>query len=368
MHGVRKNGTFLLPEFFFLSLSLVQLGCTLYERTSSGPATSSVNAPAGSVSDANDVLTGDVVGKEGSTVVSNVGGVSAANITTAVNSINNAASVNTASAVVARDGAGNFSAGTITASLIGNASSASLANYALGQTDATVASASNVRICATGSLTMISGSATINTFSSLPAGSECALLFTGSATINHNATTSPKLILSGSGPYTSAPNNFFKFVSLGGGDWLEMSRTITKDSYLSANNTNVTTLVPNTTTPLIPSVVNADYQNEYVANGPQIGSFILHQSGIYAISLTAQYLPNADASAGGCLHLQGLLNGAVLQDGYFCPAASQYSNINISQTLYLNAGQALAVNTSAANFVNPQKIYAFIWTVARLNH
>jgi hypothetical protein len=68
-------------------------------------------------------LSGDVTGTQSSTVVSQVGGQTAANVASGVLLANNATSANTSSAIVKRDSSGNFSAGTITAALNGNASS-----------------------------------------------------------------------------------------------------------------------------------------------------------------------------------------------------------------------------------------------------
>ena len=65
-------------------------------------------------------LLGDVTGTQGATVVSTVGTSSAANVHAAELLANAATSANTASAIVRRDGAGNFTAGTITAALTGN--------------------------------------------------------------------------------------------------------------------------------------------------------------------------------------------------------------------------------------------------------
>jgi hypothetical protein len=69
-------------------------------------------------------LTGDVTatgpGSAAATVAS-VGGVTAANVATGANLANAATNANTASTIVKRDASGNFSAGTITATLNGNA-------------------------------------------------------------------------------------------------------------------------------------------------------------------------------------------------------------------------------------------------------
>lgn len=67
-------------------------------------------------------LVGDVTGTQGATVVSAVGGKSAASISTAVDDVQAATSINTASTLVERDASGNFAANTITANLTGVAS------------------------------------------------------------------------------------------------------------------------------------------------------------------------------------------------------------------------------------------------------
>ncbi|MEW6499000.1 MAG: hypothetical protein AB1589_41900, partial [Cyanobacteriota bacterium] len=67
-------------------------------------------------------LSGDVTGTQSSTTVSTVGGVTAANVALGANAANAATNVNTANTIVKRDASGNFSAGTITASLTGHAS------------------------------------------------------------------------------------------------------------------------------------------------------------------------------------------------------------------------------------------------------
>ncbi|KKT23705.1 MAG: hypothetical protein UW09_C0003G0227 [candidate division TM6 bacterium GW2011_GWF2_43_87] len=76
------------------------------------------------------LLAGDVTGIQGATVVANVGGQTAANVATATIAANAATNLNTASTIVKRDASGNFSAGTITASLNGNALTATSATTA----------------------------------------------------------------------------------------------------------------------------------------------------------------------------------------------------------------------------------------------
>ncbi len=77
-------------------------------------------------------LSGDVTGTQGATSVSLVGGVTAANVASGSNAANAATDANTVSTIVKRDASGNFSAGIITASLSGNATTATTANVSGG--------------------------------------------------------------------------------------------------------------------------------------------------------------------------------------------------------------------------------------------
>jgi hypothetical protein len=73
-------------------------------------------------------LSGDVTGTQGATAVASVGGQTAANVASGAAAANAATSNNTVSTIVKRDVDGNFSAGTVTAALNGNASTATTAN------------------------------------------------------------------------------------------------------------------------------------------------------------------------------------------------------------------------------------------------
>jgi hypothetical protein len=68
-------------------------------------------------------LAGDVTGTQGATVVSSVGGQTAAAVAGATTTLGAATDFNTANTLVKRDASGNFAAGTITAALNGNATS-----------------------------------------------------------------------------------------------------------------------------------------------------------------------------------------------------------------------------------------------------
>ena len=84
----------------------------------SGNATTATNAT--NAVNFTGPLVGDVSGTQGATVVSMVGGQTASAVANATTLANASTSSNTPSTIVRRDGSGNFSAGTITASLIGN--------------------------------------------------------------------------------------------------------------------------------------------------------------------------------------------------------------------------------------------------------
>jgi trimeric autotransporter adhesin len=76
-------------------------------------------------------LLGDVTGSQALTVVAKVGGVTAANVASGANAANAATSANVASTIVERDAAGNFSATDITATLLGNATTATSATTSI---------------------------------------------------------------------------------------------------------------------------------------------------------------------------------------------------------------------------------------------
>lgn len=68
---------------------------------------------SGSASSITSPLAGDVTGPQTATVVSTVGGVTAANVASGANAANAATAANTANTIVKRDASGNFSAGAV---------------------------------------------------------------------------------------------------------------------------------------------------------------------------------------------------------------------------------------------------------------
>lgn len=97
-----------------------QVAATTFTGALAGNATTATTAASTTSFSGN--LVGDVTGTQSATVVSTVAASTAANVHAAELLANAATSANTASAIVKRDGSGNFTAGTITGNLTGNAS------------------------------------------------------------------------------------------------------------------------------------------------------------------------------------------------------------------------------------------------------
>ena len=69
----------------------------------------------------------------------------------------------------------------------------------------------------------VTGTVTITSISTLPAGTVIKLQFDGVLLLTHNATT---LILSGGANYTTAAGDVFEFISEGSGNWREAGRSL----------------------------------------------------------------------------------------------------------------------------------------------
>jgi hypothetical protein len=121
--SVRHNS----GEAFTVLSPRQQITSTPYAIKSLNAETASTATTATSFSGS---LTGDVTGTQTATVVGSVGGASAASVASAASAADAATSGNSAGTIVKRDASGNFSAGTITATLDGNAASATTANTA----------------------------------------------------------------------------------------------------------------------------------------------------------------------------------------------------------------------------------------------
>lgn len=84
------------------------------------------------------------------------------------------------------------------------------------------ASAAALALADDGNYFDVTGTTTITSIESRPAGFELTLQFDGALTLTHNATT---LILSGATNVTTAAGRVFTFVSEGSGNWRETSRS-----------------------------------------------------------------------------------------------------------------------------------------------
>ena len=161
---------------------------------------------AGSATSFTGSLIGDVTGTQSATVVSYVGGQTAANIATTVVDVAAATDLNTPSEIVKRNGSGNFAAGTITANsfvgpLTGNASTATSATSAT-----TAGSATNFSGSLVGDVTGTQGATVVSYVGGAGSGVSQAQIISG---VNKaNAATSNdennKIVLrNGSGNFTT---------------------------------------------------------------------------------------------------------------------------------------------------------------------
>jgi len=98
-------------------------------------------------------LAGDVSGTQSATVVSTVGGQTAANVASGANAANAATSANTPNTIVKRDASGNISAGTITATSLNGAFTGNGAGLT-GVTAATLAIPPGMALIPAGAFTM----------------------------------------------------------------------------------------------------------------------------------------------------------------------------------------------------------------------
>ena len=186
---------------------------------------------AGGTTTIDDALsvTGNISGNLANTLTLNTSGTGLSGSQTYNNSgaatftvTSNATSVNTASAIVARDGSGNFSAGTITAALSGNADTATLAD---ASTFITVDDESTDTTCFPVFTTAASGILSPKTGTNLAFNSSNGTL---------TATT-----FSGSGAsLTSIPNGALTNSTISGVSLGSNLATLTRGSYLTGSNYN----------------------------------------------------------------------------------------------------------------------------------
>jgi trimeric autotransporter adhesin len=177
-----------LAELAANAATSVNTASTIVKRDASGNFAANIITAAlsGNATSANSAinftgsLAGDVTGTQSATVVAFVGGSSAANVHSAELAANAATSMNSPGDIVARDGSGNFSAGTITANLIGNVSGSagsftgSLVGDVTGTQGATV-------------VAFVGGSSAANVHSAELAANAATNLNTASTIVKRNA-------------------------------------------------------------------------------------------------------------------------------------------------------------------------------------
>ena len=164
-------------------------------------------------------LGGDVTGTQSATVVSSVGGVSAANVASGAAAANGATDANTANSVVRRDASGNFSAGTITASLSGNATTATTASGVSATAGDSVVAAVNASSSAVNT-SRVAGDVELAPSTQQAASTANDLVnlkLVGTATLGTSG-TSDLLSLSASGTYSSGAldQEWFRVDNAGG--------------------------------------------------------------------------------------------------------------------------------------------------------
>lgn len=158
---------------------------------SAGTITANLTGNAsGSAASFTGPLVGDVTGTQGATVVSLVGGQTASAVSSAAVTVQNATNSNTPSTLVKRDGSGNFSAGTVTAALSGNATSATTAVNVTG----TVA-------IANGGTNAVTSQSAINNISQLTTKGDIEA-FDGTNTTRFGIGTNSQVLTASSGAVT----------------------------------------------------------------------------------------------------------------------------------------------------------------------
>jgi hypothetical protein len=143
-------------------LGLYRRGNAVYIRIGSGPE---IIVQSGMTPDVLTLL-GDVTGNTGESVVSFVGGQSASSVAAAAIAVANATNSNIPGTLVERNGSGDFSAGTITASLVGNVSgnvSGSAASFTGSLSGDVVGTQSSTEVSFVGGKTASSVAAAVTT-------------------------------------------------------------------------------------------------------------------------------------------------------------------------------------------------------------
>jgi hypothetical protein len=198
----------------FAGVLLATNQANLIAGTFTGNVLGNVSGAAGTASSFTGSLAGDVTGTQGATVVATVGGQTAAMVAAGTTAANAATSAATANALVKRDSAGNFTAGTITANLAGNAATAVLAANVVAGISITNAFITNSVFAGNGSgltnlnagqLTGVVPLAHLPGFLLTNAAAGVTLAGTFTGTLNGNASTATSAITAATANNFSGP-------------------------------------------------------------------------------------------------------------------------------------------------------------------
>lgn len=268
-----------------------------------------------------DQLTGDVIatgpGVVSATVVL-VGGATAANVAAATALANAATSSNTANTIVKRDASGNFSAGTITAALSGNATTATSATTATNFSGSLVGDVTGVQSATVVSTVGGSSAANVNTatvlvntsqsgnkFLASPSGGGAgapafrAIVAADIPTLNQNTTGTASnvtgvVVIANGGTNSSAALNNNRVMKSSGGAIIEAA-AITASRALASDANGIPVAATTTTTELnFVSGVTSAIQTQL--NGKQSSLSIVAVSGDVTLTTNAIHLVSSAAA------------------------------------------------------------------------
>lgn len=171
---------------------------------------------------------------------------------------------------------------------------------------ADIASAAALPLPDVGTYFDVTGTTTITSIESRPAGTEIVLQFDGILTLTH----STDLILAGGQSYTTAAGDVLRFVSEGSGDWREVGRSFSEAAIIKAadETVNNSAVLQNDDHFSFTVVADTDYLVEVVlmvttgtTPGWKFGWTLsgMTWDGVYATDLTTPTLGSASAIASG---------------------------------------------------------------------
>lgn len=178
--------------------------------------------------------------------------------------------------------------------------------------------------------------ATLTSIAAADAGRKISLHFTGITTITHSA----NLSLAGQGNFTTSEGDLIEFVSLGGGKWKELSRSVSNDSYVRARMYQMTFPLNTGWTKMPYNYEIKDSQGEYNSS---TGDFTAKQKGIYTVTgslTTAIHDWSAGGTCGVAIYVNGVLSTLKTQ---VMPQATIGCTSETAKTIELNPGDVVNI-------------------------